>query len=122
MNEIPEYYTILFQAAEQAIQALEQQNYGLAKQILIDGEQAAEAAFVAQDESTGWGHSPTPFWFYIGLISAYSAFSRPTSSLNALMSSSSSLACAWTASQVFLTSYHWALRSSTLMPCCSTQV
>ena len=38
MNEIPEYYTILFQAAEQAIQALEQQNYGLAKQILIDGE------------------------------------------------------------------------------------
>lgn len=41
MNEIPEYYTILFQAAEQAIQALEQQNYGLAKQILIDGEQAA---------------------------------------------------------------------------------
>ena len=40
MNEIPEYYTILFQAAEQAIQALEQQNYGLAKQILIDGEHA----------------------------------------------------------------------------------
>ncbi len=51
MNEIPEYYTILFQAAEQAIQALEQQNYGLAKQIfLIDGEQAAEEAFVAKDE------------------------------------------------------------------------
>ena len=44
MNEIPEYYTILFQAAEQAIQALEQQNYGLAKQILIDDEQAAEEA------------------------------------------------------------------------------
>lgn len=50
MKEIPEYYTILFQAAEQAIQALEQQNYGLAKQILIDGEQAAEEAFVAKDE------------------------------------------------------------------------
>ena len=50
MNEIPEYYTILFQAAEQAIRALEQQNYGLAKQILIDGERAAEEAFVAKDE------------------------------------------------------------------------
>ena len=50
MNEIPKYYTILFQAAEQAIQALEQQNYGLAKQILIDDEQAAEEAFVAKDE------------------------------------------------------------------------
>ena len=50
MNEIPKYYIILFQAAEQAIQALEQQNYGLATQILIDGEQAAEEAFVAKDE------------------------------------------------------------------------
>ena len=50
MNEIPEYYTILFQAAEEAIEALEQQNYGLALEILIDGEQAAEEAFDAKDE------------------------------------------------------------------------
>ena len=50
MNEIPEYYTILFHAAEQAIRALEQQNYGLAKQLLIDGDRAAEEAFVAKDE------------------------------------------------------------------------
>ena len=50
MSEIPEYYTILFHAVEQAIQALEQQNYGLAKQILIDGERTAEEAFVAKDE------------------------------------------------------------------------
>ena len=50
MNEIPEYYTILFHAAERAIRALEQQNYGLAKQLLIDGERAAEEAFVAKDE------------------------------------------------------------------------
>ena len=50
MKEIPEYYTVLFHAFEQAIQALEQQNYGLAKQILIDGERAAEEAFVAKDE------------------------------------------------------------------------
>ena len=52
----------------------------------------------------------------------YSAFRRPVSSLKALISSSSSLACAWTASQVPLVSYHWALRSSTDIPCCSTQV
>ena len=50
MKGIPEYYTVLFHAVEQAIQALEQQNYGLAKQILIDGERAAEEAFVAKDE------------------------------------------------------------------------
>ena len=50
MDEIPEYYTILFRAVEQAIQALELQNYGLAKQILIGGERAAEEAFVAKDE------------------------------------------------------------------------
>ena len=52
----------------------------------------------------------------------YSVFKIPTSSLNASMSASSSFACAWTASHVFLVSYHWALRSSTVMPCCSTQV
>ena len=50
MNEIPEYYVILFRAVEQAIHALELQNYGMAKQILVDGEQAAEEAFVAKDE------------------------------------------------------------------------
>ena len=50
MNEIPEYYTILFRAVEDAICALEVQNYGAAKQILIDGEQAAENSFVAKNE------------------------------------------------------------------------
>ena len=50
MNEIPEYYSILFHAVEEAIQAMDAQNYGLAKQILIDGEQAAENAFVAKNE------------------------------------------------------------------------
>ena len=48
--KFPNITPFSFQAAEQAIQALEQQNYGLAKQILIDGEQAAEEAFVAKDE------------------------------------------------------------------------
>ena len=50
MNDIPEYYAILFRAVEQAIHALERQNYGMAKQLLIDGEQAAEEAFVSENE------------------------------------------------------------------------
>ena len=49
-NEIPEYYTILFRAVEDAICALEVQNYGAAKQILIDGEQNAEEAYIGSDE------------------------------------------------------------------------
>ena len=47
MNEIPEHYAILFRAVEQAIEALEMQNYGMAKQLLIDGEQAAEESFIS---------------------------------------------------------------------------
>ena len=50
MKEIPEYYTVLFRAVEQAICALEAQNYGAAKQILIDGEQNAEEAYLAGDD------------------------------------------------------------------------
>ena len=49
MQDVPEYYTILFRAVEQAIKALEMQNYGSAKQILIDGERSAEEAFLAAD-------------------------------------------------------------------------
>ena len=61
MNEIPEYYTILFRAVEDAICALEVQNYGAAKLILIDGEQNAEEAYIGSDELTGRGNDPTPF-------------------------------------------------------------
>ncbi|MDD6246905.1 MAG: hypothetical protein PUC04_08250 [Firmicutes bacterium] len=50
MNDIPEYYTILFRTVEQAIEALEMQNYGSAKQILIDGERSTEEVFLAKDE------------------------------------------------------------------------
>ena len=51
---------------------------------------------------------------------SYSAFKRPVASLNASISSSRSFAWAWTASQI--PSYHRALSSSTVLPCCSTQV
>ena len=50
MKDIPEYYTVLFRAVERAIEALEMQNYGSAKQLLIEGERSAEEAFLAKDE------------------------------------------------------------------------
>ena len=55
-------------------------------------------------------------------LSNYSALSKPVASLNSLISSSISFACAWTASQVPFVSYHSALRSCTSRACCSTQV
>ena len=57
-----------------------------------------------------------------GLMRSYRFFSSPVASLNSLISSSSSLACAWTASQVPSVSYHSALSSWTSLACCSTQV
>lgn len=50
MDALPKYYTVLFQAVEQALDALDVQNYGLAKQLLIHGQQDAEEAFLAEDE------------------------------------------------------------------------
>lgn len=52
MNEIPEYYTILFRAVEQAIRAIEQQNYGMAKQLLLNGECEAEELFLVSGDET----------------------------------------------------------------------
>ena len=39
---LPTYYTGLFNAVTDAIEALEQQNFGLAKDILIKAQQDAE--------------------------------------------------------------------------------
>lgn len=115
MKDIPKYYSVLFQAVESAINTIEAQNFGLAKQLLIAGEQEAEDAYLAEEEIIGMEQCSIPFLFY-------SAFKSPVASLNSSISASSSFACAWTASQVCSVSYHWALRSSTSMPCCSTQV
>ncbi|MCI9121665.1 MAG: hypothetical protein HFG00_09115 [Oscillibacter sp.] len=45
MNELPKYYTILFNAVEDALEALEQQNYGIAKKRLLQGQLQAEEAY-----------------------------------------------------------------------------
>lgn len=52
----------------------------------------------------------------------YSALSSPVASLKAFISASRSSACRCTASQVFSVSYQRAFSSSTVRPCCSTQV
>lgn len=46
METLPAYYTALFNAVTDAIAALEQQNYGLAKDLLMHGQQAAEEAYM----------------------------------------------------------------------------
>ena len=48
--ELPKYYTALFRAVTDAIAAIEQQNYGEAKQILIEGQQQAEERYLEAEE------------------------------------------------------------------------
>lgn len=50
MEDLPKYYTILFTAMTKAIDALNECDYGLAKRLLIQGQQAAEDAYLEQDE------------------------------------------------------------------------
>lgn len=49
MNELPKYYTVLFNAVTDALAALERQDYGTARELLIQGQRAAEDAY-AEDE------------------------------------------------------------------------
>jgi hypothetical protein len=51
VNELPRYYTVLFNAVTDAIAALEQQDYGTARKLLIQGQRAAEEAFEEKPES-----------------------------------------------------------------------
>ena len=50
MPDFEALYYKLFACTEDAIAQLEQQNYGKAKEILIDAQQKAEEAFLAADE------------------------------------------------------------------------
>ena len=52
MSDLPKCYTVLFNAVTDAIDALEQQNYGLAKDFLITGQQEAENAYLDDDENS----------------------------------------------------------------------
>jgi hypothetical protein len=55
MGKLPRYYTVLFNVVSDAIAALEQQNYGIAMNLLLQGQQEAEKAFVEEPESKEQG-------------------------------------------------------------------
>ena len=81
---------------------------------------------LARQRKEKWGvhmHQPSS-WLYPSRARpvGYRFFKTPVSSLKALISSSRSLAWAWTASHVPSVSYHRAFRSCISFPCCSTQV
>ena len=46
MEELPLCYTVLFNAVTDAIAALQEQNYGLALERLIQGQRDAEDAYI----------------------------------------------------------------------------
>ena len=49
MNEFQKSYCILFNACTDALQALEERNYGQARQLLMEGQQAAEGACLEEE-------------------------------------------------------------------------
>lgn len=51
MTELPKYYTALVNAAEDALEAMEAASYGLARDRLIAGFQAAEEAYLELGDS-----------------------------------------------------------------------
>ena len=50
MDELPKYYTVLFNAVTDALEAMEHQDFGSAKALLIQGQQDAEDAFSTLEE------------------------------------------------------------------------
>lgn len=51
MNELPRYYTILFNAVEDAVAAMERMDFGTAKSMLVRGQILAEEAYLAQAQT-----------------------------------------------------------------------
>lgn len=50
MSEIPKYYSVLFNAANDAVDSMEAQNFGTAKRILLRGMYEAEGEFLIASE------------------------------------------------------------------------
>ena len=51
MKELPVSYTILFNAVTDALEKMNQQNYGEARDTLIQAQQAAEEAWLSKTDS-----------------------------------------------------------------------
>lgn len=49
-ERFPEYYLTLFRAVTRAIDELDRQNYGAARQLLVQGQQQAEDAALDEEE------------------------------------------------------------------------
>ncbi|MCI8809885.1 MAG: hypothetical protein HFF84_07100 [Oscillibacter sp.] len=49
MDSMPKYYSLIQNVVTKAIQELEQQNYGAAKERLIKGQQDAEDAYCGEE-------------------------------------------------------------------------
>lgn len=50
MNGLPRYYTVLFNAVEEALAALERQDFGTARTLLLQGQLRAEGEYAALAE------------------------------------------------------------------------
>lgn len=50
MTEIPRYYLILFNAVTKALEALERKEVGRAEELLKEGQQEAEEAYISEGE------------------------------------------------------------------------
>lgn len=50
MNELPRYYTLLFNAVEEAVAAMERLDFGTAKSMLVRGQILAEEEYCAMTE------------------------------------------------------------------------
>lgn len=52
MNELPKYYTVLFNAVEEAMAALDRMDFGIAKTLLLRGQLQAEGEYLAAGEAS----------------------------------------------------------------------
>lgn len=50
MKELPKFYTILFNAVEEALAALDRMDFGTAKTLLLRGQLRAEGEYTAVEE------------------------------------------------------------------------
>lgn len=50
MIELPKYYTVLFNAVEEASAALDRMDFGVAKTLLLRGQLQAEGEYLAIEE------------------------------------------------------------------------
>jgi len=52
MQDYQKLYTMLFNALTDAVEQLDRQNFGAARELLIRAQQSAEEAYIAADQET----------------------------------------------------------------------